>query len=240
MLCPEDGERWMSARNSRKRGAFLEYGSAGPSRCGPIPGPRKKHPFVFSPRSPVESGRTRATTPVVQPASVPADARCTNYGFLHSPCGCTNQASLVRTEGVGVGVHLQFRSIRPGFLRTLRSCTSVHHRLPKPPAVRFPAPRSDRFRRSSQSWRADPSSPATTVESPPGHRACDLEPAAKGADPLVTTESVNSMCLFVVTGLTVGKRFGEPVLTVSIPTAESTGSPAKTWCVHRGVDKICG
>lgn len=49
-----------------------------------------------------------------QPASQHG-ARCTNYGFLHSSCGCTNQASLVRTEEAGVGVHLSPDPSAPDF-----------------------------------------------------------------------------------------------------------------------------
>src|SRR5699024_8627272 len=141
------------------------------------PGPRALHPFVFSrghrwnpvePESP--TGCAAAQRPrwrTVQMLQIPPQLLRVHVPGVPGPCG-----------GKSVVLCTRSRSAPLGLLRRLGPAPRCAADLPRPPALQLPAARSDRPVRTTTTRGADPSSPATTVESPPGHRACDIGPAS--------------------------------------------------------------
>lgn len=127
LLCSEDGERWMSARSSRKRGAVLENSSTRPSRCGPILVPARctrscsvavTGGIRSSPNH--RTGCAAAQRPkwrTVQKPGIPPQLLRVHVPGVPGPCG---------GKSVVVCTLAWVRASR--IAPTPRSCASVHHR----------------------------------------------------------------------------------------------------------------
>lgn len=153
-------------------------------------------PVRVQSRSPVESGRTRITGPVVRRSASRMAHGAETADSSTVPAGArTGRPQSVRWV-VGVGVRSGPAPHDPGFLRS-------HGAVPRrttgfPGRPRRGCPPRGPIAPPGPTWSrgADPSSLTTTVESPPWHRACDIGSASQGVCPSVAIESVNSMSHF--------------------------------------------
>jgi len=127
LLCSEDGERWMPARSSRTRGAFLENSSTRPSRCGPILVPAR----CTRSCSVAVTGGIRSST---NHRTGCAAAQRPKWHTVHEP---RIPPQLLRVHVPGVPGSCGGRSVVVCTLArvrasriapTPRSCASVHHR----------------------------------------------------------------------------------------------------------------